>query len=94
MSANTAAEVEMYRSCLAGDWMKMSPLQVVINRPRLRVGRDQCSLLPQLPGTTCSGREEIDAIETKYLKDVLMEETGIFLNQFLEQTIKNQERYF
>ena len=43
------------------------------------------------PPLACSGREEIDAIETKYLKDVLMEETGIFLNQFLEQTIKNQE---
>ena len=47
---------------------------------------------PGPPLTACSGREEIGAIETKYLKDVLMEETGIFLNQFYEQTIKNQGR--
>ena len=40
------------------------------------------------PPLACSGREEIDAIETKYLKDVLMEETGIFLNQFLEKNYK------
>ena len=51
-SANTAAE--MYRSCLAVDWLKMSPLQVVIIRPGLRAERDQCSLLPQLPGTGSS----------------------------------------
>ena len=44
----------MYRSCLAGDCMEMSRLQVVIIRPGLCVGRDQCSLLPQLPGTGSS----------------------------------------
>ena len=47
-SANTAAEVEMYRSCLAGDWMRMSPLQVVIIRPGLRVER---SVQPSAPVT-------------------------------------------